>query len=905
MRRAVVLLVLALACAALLGTNGSLGAVTVAPTANAFVQQGAKLKPAGGAGDARFGWRVALSGDGRTALIGGPYYKARAGGAWVFTRSGAAWTQQGGVLTGSGGSFGFSVAVSANGDTALVGAPAADGGAGAAWVFTRSGSIWKRQAKLTGGGESGAAQFGWSVALSGNGQIAVVGGPHDAGGLGAVWTFTGSGSAWTPRGPKLTGKGESGSGGYGSSLALARGGSTVLVGAPRDHGGLGAAWAYQRSVIVALPNVFWGLRGGKLTGGGGRGPGAFGESVALSDDGARALVGGPFDNDNVGAAWAFHATGSGWTQEGAKLTDRGGVVRIAVARAEEFGMSVSLSGNGNTALVGAPTDGGRTGTAWLFTRSRLGGFGGAVRMTGGGESGAGEFGLGVALADDGSVGVIGGPLDAASTLGAAWVFANTRVVDLGGATNLRIDGAAAGDFAGESVASAGDVNGDGRPDVIVGAPGADENGRASSGSAYVVFGRASPGTVDLAALGNGGFRIDGAATLDRAGDAVAGAGDVNRDGLADLIVGAPDASNNGRADAGSVYVVYGKASTTPVDLADLGAGGYRIDGANGGLAHGDEAGLSVASVGEVNADGRPDLVLGAHHAGNNGRAESGSAYVVFGKSSPTTIDLAALGNRGFRIDGALAGEQAGWSVGGGGDVNGDGRRDVILGAVTASRNGRPMSGSAYVVFGKGSTASVDLADLGTGGYRIDGASAGDLTGASVAGAGDVDGDGRADVILGALSADADLRTDSGSAYVVFGKASSATVDLAGLGAGGFRIDGAAAGDAAGGSVAGAGDVNGDGRSDVIVGSLFADKNGRIGSGSAYVVSGTAATSPVDLSALGDGGFRIDGAAAGDGAGRVSGAGDVDGDGRPDVLVGAPNADGNGRPDSGSAYVVFG
>lgn len=475
-------------------------------------------------------------------------------------------------------------------------------------------------------------------------------------------------------------------------------------------------------------------------------------------------------------------------------------------------------------------------------------------------------------------------------------------IDLLVRAGLRIDGAAAEDYAGFSdlVAGAGDVNGDGRQDVIMGAVGADANGRANSGSAYVIFGRASATSVDLATLGSVGFRIDGAfAGSPASGFSVAGLGDVNGDGRSDVVVGLATATHRGRPGSGTAYVVFGKTSATPVDLAALGAGGFRIDGA----AASDQAGRSVAAAGDVNGDGRPDVIVGADEADSNGRPESGSAYVVFGKASTAPVDLAALGGDGYRIDGAAARDAAGQSVAGAGDVNGDGRPDVVVGAPAADPNGRTSSGSAYVVFGKASRTTVDLAALGAGGFRINGVLAQDFAGWSVAGAGDVNGDGRPDVVIGA-PANVGLNRRGGG-YVVFGKASSTTVELAALGAGGFHIDGARGDDATGRSVAGAGDVNRDGRPDVIVGAPGADFNGRFGSGSAYLVFGKATTAAVSLAALGARGSRIDGAAAGDQAGAsVAGAGDVNGDGRPDVVVGAPSADPSGRQDAGSVHLVF-
>jgi hypothetical protein len=400
-----------------------------------------------------------------------------------------------------------------------------------------------------------------------------------------------------------------------------------------------------------------------------------------------------------------------------------------------------------------------------------------------------------------------------------------------GAGGFRIDGATAGDHAGTSVAGAGDINGDGRPDLIVGAPGVDTAG-TDAGAAYVVFGKASATTVDLSGLGAGGFRIDGEDTNTLAGLAVAGPGDVNGDGTADVIVGARLAASSGRALSGATYVVFGKATTTNVDLYTLGSGGFRIAGA---VAN-DESGDDVAGAGDVNGDGRQDVLLGAPKADNNG-SSSGSAYVVFGKASTTTVDLLALGAGGFRIDGAAANNYTGEAVAGAGDVNGDGRPDVIVGAGGASTAGRTSNGATYVVFGKPDTATIALNALGAGGFRIDGARASDQAGEHVAGAGDVNGDGRPDVIVASTYAGNNGRNNSGSAYVVLGKASTTTVDLNALGPDGFRIDGAAAGDGAGLGVAGAGDINSDGRPDVVVGSAGAGNNGRPLSGSAYVVFG--------------------------------------------------------------------
>ncbi len=267
----------------------------------------------------------------------------------------------------------------------------------------------------------------------------------------------------------------------------------------------------------------------------------------------------------------------------------------------------------------------------------------------------------------------------------------------------------------------------------------------------------------------GGFVINGVDAGDSSGFSVSGAGDVNGDGLADLIVGATSADPGGVSSAGESYVVFGKANGAAVELSDVaaGTGGFVINGVGG------HSGISVSGAGDVNGDGLADLIVGALNAHSGGIHSAGESYVVFGKADGAPVELADIAMDanlgGFVINGIDQNDYSGWSVSGAGDVNGDGLADLIIGATQADPGGDSRAGESYVVFGKANGAAVALADVaaGTGGFVVNGIDVADGSGRSVSGAGDVNGDGLADLIVGAFGADPGGDSYAGESYVVF------------------------------------------------------------------------------------------------------------------------------------------
>jgi len=498
--------------------------------------------------------------------------------------------------------------------------------------------------------------------------------------------------------------------------------------------------------------------------------------------------------------------------------------------------------------------------------------------------------------------------------------AGAQTVDLGNPATydgFKIAGADIGDESGWTVSSAGDINGDGFDDILIGAINGDglANATFDGGESYLLFGKAGGFVdIDLGALSPAdGFVLGGANPSDKSSGALSSLGDINGDGFDDFIIGASDAGGG----TGESYVILGKAGGfADIDLGTLSASdGFTIFGSTAG----DLSGFAVAGAGDINGDGFADVIVGAYGA----NSATGESHVIFGGAGGfADIDLSAplAPGSGFIINGGGLSDQAGWSVASAGDVNGDGFDDLIIGANKADGVGDAKSnaGESYVIFGSASGFSdINVGALApAAGFTIFGADANDGAGYSVAGAGDVNGDGYADVIIGAIGARGagNLLANSGEAYVVFGKATGiGNIDLANLAVSdGFTLRGGDALDNFGRSVSSAGDINGDGFDDILVGAWNGDgdANAESNAGEAYVIFGKAGGfAPLEVDSLTPTeGFAIFGGAAGDRAGgSVSAAGDINGDGYDDIIVGAPFAAGSEGLGSmaGDSYVIFG
>jgi len=591
----------------------------------------------------------------------------------------------------------------------------------------------------------------------------------------------------------------------------------------------------------------------------------FGHSVSaagdVNGDGCGDVIIGAYGNDdggtNAGKAYVYYG--------GITMDNMADVTMAGEAEGDYYGYSVSEAGDVNSdgfddviiSAYGNDNGGTNSGKVYIY-------YGGSVMNATVdvwiyGEAANDFFGYSVSgtgdINGDGFADVIVGAYgndEAGSVAGKVYIYYGGSPMDW--TADVTITGEALGDAFGVFVSAAGDINGDGYGDIIVGAHQNDDGG-TSAGKAYIYYGGEAMNTVAE-------MTVTGEAATDYLGLSCALAGDVNGDGYADVIIGARG-NDDGGTDAGKVYIFMQTLSghTNYANVTMIGEAAYN------------DFGNCVSTAGDVNGDGYDDVIIAARDNDDGGN-NAGKAYIYYGGVyMNNTADVTMTGE--------AEGDFFGYSVSAAGDVNGDGYDDVIIGAYRNDDAGSDV-GKSYIYFG--GAAMDNSADVTMTGEGLS-----DLFGISVSGAGDVNGDGYCDVIIGAYLND-DGGNLAGKTYIYYGgSAMDNSADV--------TMTGEAANEFFGQSVSAAGDVNGDGYSDVIVGAHHNDVGGSR-TGKAYVYyGGTAMDNLADVIMIGE---AID-----DRFGRsVSTAGDLNGDGFDDVIIGANRNDENGYF-AGKVYIYLG
>ena len=466
--------------------------------------------------------------------------------------------------------------------------------------------------------------------------------------------------------------------------------------------------------------------------------------------------------------------------------------------------------------------------------------------------------------------------------------------------DIDLPGVNAGDLTGRKVAVC-DFNGDGRGDLVIGAPDHDYAGRSNCGAVYIVLTDDTTTTpVDLADERPDIKRIFGPLASSRLGSVVV-CGDVNGDGRDDIVCGVPTAEANGKLQAGEVWVVYGSAQ--PPDTTDLASPPGAVSQIQGAATF-DKLGTSIA-IGWIDGDAYGDLLIGAPLASAPGLSFSGMAYIIYGGQNPdSVIDIASTT---WPLVAVYA-ESSGDFFGNAcvlADINGDTYSDMIIGAPQAQPLGRSAAGITYVIPGGPSLSSpVDVAAMPTGITRVFGA-ANSLSGSQAA-AGQVWGGSGLDVIIAAPEFSPPGRTTAGAVYVIENQPNPPdTIDLAAGPAGTSRIDGPVAGLKMGSALA-VGDMNVDGFDETAIGIPNLTHTSRPEAGQVSIVFGRSAwPAVIDLAVEQSGITTLLGDHTDDNTGSSVAFGDVDTDAFADLFIGASGSNVSGQVATGRAMLIYG